>query len=57
MNAFAPSVVVTSQLAEPRVRSLDLKKEDTRNQLILGHNVYSVVLFQLIGTILSAFFL
>lgn len=30
-------------------------KQDGRRGLILGHNVYSVVLFQLIGTILSAF--
>lgn len=31
-------------------------RKDDRSGLILGHNVYSVVLFQLIGTILSAFF-
>lgn len=30
-------------------------KEEDGNCSILGHNVYSVVLFQLIGTILSAF--
>lgn len=30
-------------------------KQEDKNCFILGHNVYSVVLFQLIGTILSAF--
>lgn len=30
-------------------------KQDGTSSWILGHNVYSVVLFQLIGTILSAF--
>lgn len=36
-------------------RGNGILKDDGKSSWILGHNVYSVVLFQLIGTILSAF--
>lgn len=38
-----------------RPQKKTILKQDGGRSWILGHNVYSVVLFQLIGTILSAF--
>lgn len=40
---------------QPIKKKSTILKQDGTSSWVLGHNVYSVVLFQLIGTILSAF--
>lgn len=55
LEGFHQVVTELTRLLTEATSPAGLQKEEDGNCLLLGHNVYSVVLFQLIGTILSAF--